>query len=335
MINSNDCCHFSEIADVFRKYRRFAVIAHFRPDGDAIGSTLALGNALKEMGKEVIMINEDPVPHQLRFMSGSDQIQVTPEHLEDIDVAISLDNGTLKRLGARSVEALSQVKVLVNIDHHETNDRFGDYVCVRPMECATCAVLYHLFRYMELPLTPIMRDALYVGISTDTGSFQYSKTTPEVMEMAADLIRQGVNVHEINRQLYQETTWAKLQLMREELNGMKLSFNQRIASYCLTNQVKQSLGVTPDDTEGLIDVLRSVEGVWLAAYFEEIEDDARIRVSLRSKVEAISVSKIAEQFNGGGHSMAAGIRMPGPIENASALILEALEAAAAHYQSTL
>lgn len=212
-------------------------------------------------------------------MPGVENIIPTPDEPVDVEVAISVDNGALKRLGERSLEALAGVKVWANIDHHRTNELFGDVQCVLPDECATGAVLYYFFKYLGVPVTPVMRDALYVAVSTDTGSFQYQMTTAAVMELAADLIRMGVDVQDINRQLYQEKPWVKMQLMREALNGMKLTPDGRICTFCLTNEAKARIGSRPEDTEGLIDLLRSVQGVWLAAYLEETEDDPRIRIS--------------------------------------------------------
>ena len=149
-------------------------------------------------------------------------------------------------------------------------------------------------------------------------------TTAAVMELAADLIRMGVDVQDINRQLYQEKPWVKMQLMREALNGMKLTPDGRICTFCLTNEAKARIGSRPEDTEGLIDLLRSVQGVWLAAYLEETEDDPRIRISLRSKTPEISVAELASRFGGGGHSMAAGVRIRGPIEEVRLTILKAM-----------
>ena len=318
------CPQFAPLADLIRSHGSFAVIAHVHPDGDAIGSTLALGEALKQMGKKVVMMNEDGVPSNLAFMPGVENIIPTPDEPVDVEVAISVDNGALKRLGERSLEALAGVKVWANIDHHRTNELFGDVQCVLPDECATGAVLYYFFKYLGVPVTPVMRDALYVAVSTDTGSFQYQMTTAAVMELAADLIRMGVDVQDINRQLYQEKPWVKMQLMREALNGMKLTPDGRICTFCLTNEAKARIGSRPEDTEGLIDLLRSVQGVWLAAYLEETEDDPRIRISLRSKTPEISVAELASRFGGGGHSMAAGVRIRGPIEEVRLTILKAM-----------
>lgn len=320
------CPSMKQIEDVIRDHETFVVIAHFRPDGDAIGATLALGLALKNMGKKVWMLNEDPVPANLRFLKGWEEMELTPELPVKADVAISLDNGARKRLGDRSMVALADIPIWLNIDHHETNDCFGDICCIRPDKCATCAIMYDMLKDMNLEITPEIRDAIYVGVSTDTGSFQYAKTTPEVMEMAADLMRMGVNVHEINRKLYQETSWGKLMLTKEVLNGMRRSPDHLIAWFCLTKACKEDLHASDEDTEGLIDLLRSISGVKLAAIFEEM-GDGRIRISLRSKDPVLSVSSIAATFGGGGHSMAAGIRMPGPIQNARDQVIAALQQA--------
>lgn len=319
------CPEFAPLADLIRNYDSFAVVAHIHPDGDAIGSTLALGNALKNMGKHVVMMNEDGVPASLAFLPGVEDIISTPDEPVDAEVAISVDNGALKRLGERSLRALAGAKVWANIDHHQTNERFGDVQCVLPDECATGAVLYYFFKYLGIPFTSVMRDALYVAVSTDTGSFQYQMTTAAVMELAADLIRMGVNVQDINRQLYQEKPWVKMQLFREVLNGMQLTPDGRICTFCLTNGAKARIGCRPEDTEGLIDLLRSVQGVWLAAYLEESEDDPRIRISLRSKVPEISVAELASRFGGGGHAMAAGVRIRGPVEEVRLVVLEAMQ----------
>ncbi len=315
-----------QFRDLLRNGKNFAVIAHFRPDGDALGATISMGGALRFLGKKVTMLNEDPVPSNLRFMTDSGLIIRTIDYTEQPDVVIVLDNGDIKRIGIPGMElALNSVPtpVLVNIDHHETNNQYASLNCVLPGECSTCAVLYHLFRALDIPLSPAMRDALYVGISTDTGSFQYERTTPEVMEIAAELLRQGVNVHDINRKLYQEIPWKKLMLNREVLNGIQMDADGCIASFCLTHDCKNSLGVTEDDTDGLIDILRSIEGVMLAIFLEEM-DSGKIRISLRSKTPLVSVSEIASRFGGGGHAMAAGIRMSCPIEEARAKVLPVL-----------
>lgn len=317
---------FDAILDVFRVRDNFALIAHFRPDGDAIGSTIALGLALRAMGKNVHLYNEDPVPERYRFLEGSAEILPTPAQPIAADVAVSLDNGAWKRLGDRSMQALSGVPLLINIDHHGTNERFGALNCVMPEQAATACILYKMIAALGVPLSPAISRALYAGISTDTGSFQYEKTTPEVMRMAADLIEHGVNVMEINRLLYQEVSYKSLLVTREVLCGMRLEENGALCSYALDRATKERLGTEADDTADLVDVIRVIRGVRVAAVFEEL-DDGRVRVSMRSKDPAIDVSRIAGQFGGGGHPLAAGIRMQGPLSIARERVLEAIRVA--------
>lgn len=317
---------FDAILDVFRACDNFALIAHFRPDGDAIGSTIALGLALRAMGKNVHLYNEDPVPERYRFLEGSAEILPTPAQPIAADVAVSLDNGAWKRLGDRSMQALSGVPLLINIDHHGTNERFGALNCVMPEQAATACILYKMIAALGVPLSPAISRALYAGISTDTGSFQYEKTTPEVMRMAADLIEHGVNVMEINRLLYQEVSYKSLLVTREVLCGMCLEENGALCSYALDRATKERLGTEADDTADLVDVIRVIRGVRVAAVFEEL-DDGRVRVSMRSKDPAIDVSRIAGQFGGGGHPLAAGIRMQGPLSVARERVLEAIRVA--------
>lgn len=317
---------FSEIARIFRSYDKFAVVAHFRPDGDAIGATLATGKMLQGMGKEVVMLNEDAVPDRYRFLEGSDEIITTPNAPIDADIVVSVDNGAWKRLGDRTMKALEGIKTIVNIDHHDTNECFGAVNCVQAREAAACCIIYDLLKYMGLPLTPSVSNALYVGISTDTGSFQYEKTTPKLMRAVADLLENGVQVMEVNRNLYQEIPYKTLLMTREVLNSMQLEENGTICSYALDEETKHRIQPSPDNTADLVDVIRVIQGVKVAAIFEDMGGGV-IRVSLRSKDVRLDVSAVAAQFGGGGHKLAAGIRMRCPLEEARSRVLEAIRIA--------
>lgn len=325
-MSSRSHVSFKEVEDILRSHQHFAVVAHMRPDGDAIGSTVAMGEALKQMGKDVVMINEDGVPQNIAFMQGSEHVMTPPEEPIQADVLVSLDNGSWKRLGEQAIKAVENIPVCLNIDHHETNDCYGTMCCIMPDKSSTGEVLYDLFRFMNIPLNHVMRDAIYIAVSTDTGSFQYERTTPEVMEMAAELIRMGTNVHEINRKLYQEISWNKLVAEREVLKNIQLVANGKLSYASLSDETKKKLGIGSEDTEGLIDILRSIRGVVLAAFFEE-QEDGRIRISLRSKDQDIPVNCIASEYGGGGHALAAGIRMRLPLEEAKKKVVERLKTA--------
>jgi phosphoesterase RecJ-like protein len=317
---------FAAIGQIFTQNQRFAVLSHMRPDGDAIGSQLALGIALQRAGKTVFFINEDGLPENLAFLPGSERIEVPPAEPLDIDVAIALDTAAKPRLGARALAATSRAKLWINIDHHLSNPGYGDINHVDSSSPATGQIVYQLLTTLGLPLGPESRDAIYVAVSTDTGSFQYSGTTAATYEMAADLLRRGLDVGRINSLTYDNHPFRRVELMRALLNTLERSADGRIAHWQMSEATRAALDLQPDDSEGLIDIIRGINGVVVAAFFEELPD-GQIRVSTRSKDPAVNVCSICSQFGGGGHAMAAGIRMPGPLEHAKQLVLAAIQQA--------
>ena len=301
-----------------------AVTSHFRPDGDAIGSTLALGLALQSLGKKVYMWNEDGVPARYAFLEGADMIAPLPDAVPaDVEMLICVDTGDWKRLGDRTQQLLVDFPLIVNIDHHGTNTRYGHMQIIEPETAACAYVLFNMLKAWGVKLSKAMADALYVGISTDTGSFQYGSTTPGVMHAAGELLAAGVDVADVNRRVYQEVPYTSLLMQREVLNHMVVESAGQLAHYSMPAGRKAELGVTLEDTKDLVDVVRVLQGVRVAVIFEDLED-GRIRMSLRSKDPAISVAAIAAQFGGGGHAMASGIRMRGELPACRELVLNAI-----------
>jgi phosphoesterase RecJ-like protein len=190
-------------------------------------------------------------------------------------------------------------------------------------------VLFNILKSWGVKLTKAMADALYVGISTDTGSFQYGSTTPAVMHAAGELLAAGVDVADVNRRVYQEVPYTALLMQREVLNHMVVECGGMLAHYSMPAGRKAELGVGLEDTKDLVDVVRVLQGVKVAVIFEDL-DDGRVRMSLRSKDPAISVAAIAAQFGGGGHAMAAGIRMRGPLEVCREQVLNAIRKELSH-----
>lgn len=322
---------FQQIGEVLSRYQSFVILSHVRPDGDAIGSQIALGMALEAAGKRVRLINEDGLPENLAFLPASDRIETPPaEPLEDVEVAIALDTATKPRLGENALHAASKATLWLNIDHHVTNPRYGDLNLIDDRSPATGQIIYHLLRALELPLPDASRDAIYVAVSTDTGSFQYPSTTAETYEMAADLIRRGLDVGRINSLTYDSHPFRRLELMRALLATLQRSADGRVAHWELTMATREALGVKPEDSEGLIDIIRAIEGVVVAVFFEELPD-GKIRISMRSKDLRANVSEICQQFGGGGHALAAGIRMRGPLAEAREQVLAAVSAALAKF----
>lgn len=314
---------YSAISEVIAAHDRFIIMSHVRPDGDAIGSQLALGFSLRAMGKTVFLVNEDGVPESLEFMKGVETVMRPPAEPVDVEVAIAVDTATRPRLGEHSLSAASRAKVWINIDHHISNPGYGDLNLIDATKPATGQILYELIKALEMPMPEESRDAIYVAVSTDTGSFQYGSTTAETYEMGADLIRQGLDVGKINADTYDSHPYRRLELMRALLNTLEISTDGQLAHWELVHQTQVDLKLQPDDSEGLIDLIRGVRGVRVAVFFEEL-DGGMIRVSMRSKDKGVNVCDVALRFGGGGHALAAGIRMSGPMAVAKAKVLAAL-----------
>ena len=312
-----------QIGEVLRSHQSFVLLSHVRPDGDAIGSQLALGYSLLALGKSVRLINEDGLPENLAFLPGSARIESPPAEPLDVEVAIALDTATKPRLGERALHAASKAALWLNIDHHVSNPLYGDLNLIDSTSPATGQILYDLITHLGLPLPPETRDAIYVAVSTDTGSFQYPSTTAKTYELAADLIRRGVDVGTINSQTYDELPYRRLELMRALLGTLQRTPDGMVAYWELRDQTRLELGLLPEDSEGLIDVIRAIRGVQLAVFFEELPD-GMIRASMRSKDRRLNVCQIAMEFGGGGHALAAGLRMPGPLAEAKAQVLAAI-----------
>ncbi|MEP6937793.1 MAG: bifunctional oligoribonuclease/PAP phosphatase NrnA [Chthoniobacterales bacterium] len=313
---------FREIADVLRGHQHFVLISHVRPDGDALGSELALGLSLRALGKEVEIWNEDGMLEKYSFLPHADLVKTPPAERRDFDVAIALDTATKNRLGTAG-EAVRNTKLWINIDHHPSNPRYGDLVHIDPISPATGQILFELISAEGLPIDCAIAENLYAAICTDTGSFQYSNTTARTFEIAAELVRHGVDVGQISQLLYENFPRRRTELLRELLHTMRFEAGGQIASFSLSLETAAALQVWPEDNEGLIDHLRAIRGVIVAAFFEELPE-GKVRVSLRSKSEAADVCAICLRFGGGGHKLAAGARIRGSLPEVEKLVLSAI-----------
>jgi len=311
---------FEQIGQALREGGRFAVLSHVRPDGDALGSQLALGLSLKRLGKDVRIWNEEGMLEKYSFLPSANLLSKPPADPEDVDVAIALDTAIQNRLGT-ALPAVRSAKVWINIDHHPSNPGYGDLVYINPKAPATGQILFELIRSEKLPIDAAIAENLYVAISTDTGSFQYPNTTARTFEMAAELVRAGVDVGRVSQLTYENYPRRRAELLRDLLGTMRFEVNNRVASFSLSLATAKKLGVLPEDNEGLIDHLRAIHGVIVAVFFEELAD-GKVRVSMRSKSEKVNVCAICEKFGGGGHVLAAGARLPGTLAEVEKKILE-------------
>lgn len=317
-----------DIAGRLRDGSRFAVISHYRPDGDAIGSSLAVALTLRRLGKHVRVFNEDPVPETLRFLPGSEMVEQPGETPVDADVVIAVDCATRERLGARCIAALESVPLWINIDHHRSNEDYGHLHFIDSDAPATGEIIFNLLTAAGLPPDKDTGSNIYVAISTDTGSFQYQGTTARTYEIGAELIRLGVDIPVLARDTYENFPLRRIELLRGLLNTMEITHGGRVASWGLTRDLAASTGMKPEDAEGLIDTMRSIQGVIVAAAFEELPGtDGKVRLSLRSKDPRVDVGKICAVFNGGGHALAAGARLRGPLAEAKTRVFHAIDEA--------
>ena len=311
---------FAEIGRVLREHNKFAVLSHVRPDGDALGSTLALALSLKGLGKEVRAWNEEGMLEKYNFLAQAELLTQPPSAPEDFDVVVALDTAVQNRLGTTTA-AVRHAKLWINIDHHPSNPRYGDLVYIDSTAPATGQILFELLTNQKFPITPEIAENLYAAISTDTGSFQYPNTTVRTFEIAAELVRCGVDVGRTSQLLYENFPRRRIELLRELLGTMQFGCGGKLAWFSLSQAAAGALGVIPEDNEGLIDNLRAIHGVIVAIFFEELPD-GKVRVSMRSKNEAVDVCAICTQFGGGGHVLAAGARVRGILPEVEKKIVE-------------
>lgn len=313
---------FAEIGQALRDHQRFAVLSHVRPDGDALGSQLALALSLQELGKTVRVWNEDGMLEKYSFLPNAELLTKPPSAKEDVDLVVALDTAVQTRLGT-TLDAVSSSKMTINIDHHPSNPGYGDLVYIDATSPATGQILFELMVDQKLPLTKEIAENLYVAISTDTGSFQYPNTTARTFEIAAELIRAGVDVGRVSQLIYENYPRRRIELLRELLGTMRFEGNGQVASFSLSLALAKRLGVRPEDNEGLIDHLRAIHGVIVAVFFEELPD-GKVRVSMRSKSGKADVCAICMKFGGGGHRLAAGARVRGTLAEVEQKVMEAI-----------
>ena len=296
------------IVEIIREHKTFCIVGHVRPDGDCVGSQLALAIALRNEGKKVLCWNEDPIPQKYKFLDREGFFQ-KPKPGKKFDCVIATDCASFARLG-RAGKYTTNRKILINIDHHESNPRYGDVNWVSAREPSCGELIFRLLKVARWPITKPIADLLFAAISTDTGSFQYPTTRPGTFHAGAELVTRGADLAKICDEVYQSYPLSRARLLKHVYTKFRLTASDRIAYLWLKKKDFSRTGATSDDTEGLIDHIREIEPVVVACVFEEIEPEMT-RISLRSKNPNVNVNEIAAQFGGGGHPAAAGARIPG------------------------
>jgi len=301
----------AEIHQVVSGARRILVASHLRPDADALGSTLAFALWLQSLGKEVTAWNEDGMPDKFRYLPGAELLQKAPLEPREFDLLVALDTSVKNRLG-QSLQSAVGPPPLINIDHHISNQGFGQWNHIDSSAPATGQILFDFFENQGIAITPAIASNLFAAISTDTGSFQYRGVTPHTFRVGARLIECGVDVASLSQAMYDEQPRRRLDLLRHALNDAHFECEGAVVSFCLPLEVSTGLGLLPEDNEGIIDHLRAVEGVIAAVFFEELAG-GQVRVSARSKSPGIDVCQVCQRFGGGGHALASGARVQGTL----------------------
>jgi phosphoesterase RecJ-like protein len=312
------------IIAAIRENRTFCVAGHIRPDGDCVGSQLALTLALQNEGKQVACWNEDRIPQKYEFLD-PDRLIRKPRRGLEFDCVIATDAATLDRLGSVA-RCITRRKVLLNIDHHESNSRYGDLNWISPQAPSTGELIYQLLKTARWPITQRIADCLFAAVSTDTGSFQYPSTRPGTFHVAGELVRRGANLARICDEVYQSYPLSRARLLRHLYTRFRLNHRDQIAYFWLKKADLSRTGADKSDSEGLIDHIRAIAPVIVACVFEELEPELT-RVSLRSKSDKVNVSDIAALFGGGGHPAAAGARIRGNPISAQRKVIAALKKA--------
>ena len=298
--------NYQAILGVFDQHDSFALSVHINPDGDAFGSQLALYSFLQDLGKQVRVFNTDVVPNNYHFLPFSDVIQ-GPDDVQGYspEVLVILDASTRQRIGDTLCQTLIPTKAVVNIDHHDTGDRFGDYNLVETTASSTSEIIYRLIKHCKMPIGKDRALCLYTGIMFDTGCFRYSNSAPVAHRIAAELIEQGgFPVDEVYRQVYESVPLGKIRLLAEVLQTLSLTPDGKIGWLCATQEMFRKTGTTPNDVEGFVNHIRSIDTVEVSIFVSELKDGTS-KASLRSEAY-IDVGKVAAEFEGGGHQRASG-----------------------------
>jgi bifunctional oligoribonuclease and PAP phosphatase NrnA len=305
----------TSVADAIRANDRFLVVTHENPDGDALGSMLAMALALRALRKDVVMYlsGNAPTPAEYRFLDLGDVRRELPDDLEE-RVLLAVDCANDRRIGEQNT-GVDRAQLVVNVDHHHDNSEFGDVNLIVADASSTSEIVRDILRELDVALTPEIAAALYVGLVTDTGRFQYTNTTPKALRLAAELVEAGADVHGIFRHVYETVQFSKLKLLARALERAQLFEGGRLVVSYLLKDDFGDVGAEEPYSEGIIDSLRAVEGSEMVALIREPprnEGPAR-RISLRSSHDEVDVSAVARKMGGGGHRQAAGFSSDKPI----------------------
>jgi phosphoesterase RecJ-like protein len=309
------------IVEAIQRRERFVISSHSRPDGDSIGSQLAMAYALRALGKHVRIVNKDPAPGPLMAFPGVASIEIADGVTGEFDAAIIMECGDLARTGVSGLERF----FVINIDHHPGNTEYGQINWFDPSASACGEMVFDIVKALGAPLTLEVATHVYLAILTDTGSFHYSGISARTFEICKQTLEAGVDAVEVARNVYDSNNMGRLKLFGSVLSAMQIDKSGRIAIVYLDHEMAREAGGTYEDTEGLINLPLTVKEILAVVFFKQLEGE-EYRVSLRSKGD-IDIGSLAKEFKGGGHKNAAGCTVSGPIDALQKTFIEKIEEA--------
>lgn len=307
----------AQVADAIRARQRFVVVSHARPDGDAIGSQVAMGLALRALGKDVRLVAHDPAPQQMRDFPAVDQIALTERLADPGDAVIFMECGDVTRPGVGGLDR----GFIINIDHHPGNTMYGAMNCIDLTAAACGEVVFELIGELGVPVTREIATHIYLAILTDTGGFHYSHISPRTFDICRRCVEAGMDPTAVSRAIYDNNNLGRVRIWGAVLNDMRLSPDGRVATLSMDRALAARCGATYDDTEGLINFPLTVKEIEAVIFFKEsgpvdvpagASATADWRISMRSK-GAVNVNAVAREFGGGGHTNASGCGATGDL----------------------
>lgn len=308
-----------EVTELIETHQRFAITSHIRPDGDGLGSSLALNWILRSLQKDTEVIIHDPVPHAYLNLPGADEVRVVEDLDRDYDAVFVIECSDITRPGLPKL----QDQFVINIDHHTTTELFGNLNWIDSTAAAVGEMIYNLAKAMGVQITSELASCIYAALLTDTGSFHFSNTTERTFKIASELVRFGAQPAKLSQAIFYQYPYAKIKLTGAVLSTLQCDESGQIAWIQMTSQAMEESGATEEDTDGIITYPLTIGAVEAAAFFRELSNST-YRVSLRSK-NRVNVAQVAEQFGGGGHKNAAGFTLVANYDDLSQQVLTKLK----------
>ena len=310
-----------QVIDLIERHQSFAITTHIRPDGDGLGSSLALAWILRGLGKDAEVITRDHVPHAYTRLPGAEAVRVVSDLDRVYDAVFIIECSDVERPGLPGLKN----SFVVNIDHHSTTALYGDVNWIDSTAAAVGEMVYNLAKAIGAKITPELASCVYAALLTDTGSFHFSNTTERTFKIASELVRHGAQPAKLSQAIFYNYPYAKVCLVGEVLSTLKRDETGRIAWITMSKDAMERAGATEDDSDGIINYPLTVGDVEAVAFFRELQSNL-FRISLRSK-NRVNVARVAEHFGGGGHCNAAGFTVTANYEELSCKVLEELKEA--------